>query len=389
MHRCWLLLAAAAHAADELQLELNNGNKFPAVGLGIGNMQRDRIPSVLGTAMLLHGVQLVDTAMASNTDAALRDTRGLSVVTKVWYTHLGYGRTKLAVEDMLAGLNGCCEVTMLIHWPRCRDDIEWMRCEEEERALPQRVKDAGPAPAEDAWKGSWRALEEFYAAGRLKNIGVSNFELDDLNELLSSCKTVPQIYQGNAWQLWFRPEVLQRLSEKSVLYQAYNVVNGIVTRESAAPRAYRVLADVARAKNADVGTVVLAALKRRGVATIPRASSPQHLAANAPRAVAAVTLDDEEVHTIDAAMKALMSGRDLPPEKPVVATFTSSLDAAVRLFWKNPDTGEEVLNGEVSGGDGLRIHTHPGHTFRAYRGDELVRSFTVTAERGGEEAFEL
>ena len=134
---------------------------------------------------------------------------------------------------------------------------------------------------------------------------MSNFELDDLNELLSSCKVVPQIYQGNAWQLWFRPEVLQRLSEERVVYQAYNVVNGIVMREGAAPRAYRVLADVARAKNVDVGTVVLAALKRRGVATIPRASSPQHLAANAPRAVAAVALDDEEVHTIDAAMKAL------------------------------------------------------------------------------------
>ena len=92
---------------------------------------------------------------------------------------------------------------------------------------------------------------------------------------------------------------------------------------------------------------------------------------------------------LDAAMKALMSGRDLPPEQPVVATFTSSLDAAVRLFWRNPETGEEVLNGEVSTGDGLRIHTHPGHTFTAYRGDELLRSFTVTAARGGEEAFEL
>ena len=75
MHRCWLLLAAA-HAADELQLDfkLNNGNLFPAVGLGIGNMQRDRIPGVLGKAMLQHGVQLVDTAMASNTDAAANVT---------------------------------------------------------------------------------------------------------------------------------------------------------------------------------------------------------------------------------------------------------------------------------------------------------------------------
>ena len=44
-----------------------------------------------------------------------------------------------------------------------------------------------------------------------------------------------------------KPEVLERLREKNVLYQAYNVVNGIVTREGAAPRAYRVLADVARA----------------------------------------------------------------------------------------------------------------------------------------------
>ena len=243
LHHCLLaLMVASAPAADDssLEFELNNGNKFPAVGLGIGNMQRDRIPSVLGTAMLQHGVraaltlvcldaidatpsaqvQLVDTAMASNTDAALRDTRGLQVVTKVWYTHLGYGRTKLAVEEMLDGLNGCCSVTMLIHWPRCRDDISWMHCEDEEANLPQRVKDAGPAPAEDAWKGSWTALEEFYADGKLKNIGVSNFELDDLNELLSSCKVVPQLYQGNAWQLWFRPEVLQRLSEKNVLYQA-------------------------------------------------------------------------------------------------------------------------------------------------------------------------
>ena len=53
------LIVASARAADDssLEFELNNGNKFPAVGLGIGNMQRDRrIPSVLGTAMLQHGV---------------------------------------------------------------------------------------------------------------------------------------------------------------------------------------------------------------------------------------------------------------------------------------------------------------------------------------------
>ena len=51
-HHCLLaaLIVASARAADEssLEFELNNGNKFPAVGLGIGNMQRDRIPGRSG-----------------------------------------------------------------------------------------------------------------------------------------------------------------------------------------------------------------------------------------------------------------------------------------------------------------------------------------------------
>lgn len=379
----------------ELDFELNNGNKFPAVGLGIGNMQKERIPGVLEKATLQHGIKLVDTnqraAITCNTDAALQNTQGLQVVTKVRYTHLGYQRTRLAVEDMLNGLNGCCDVTMLIHWPRCRES--WKeRCKNEEENLPQRIKDAGPPPTEDyfAWKGSWKALEEFYIVGKLKNIGISNFELDDLNELLSFCQVVPQLYQGNAWQLWYRPKVLQLLRKEKVLFQAYNVVDGIVTRQSAAPRAYKVLADIAISKNADICTVVLATLKRRGVATIPRASSPNHLLANAPQTVASLSIDDDEAQMLDVAMKALMSGRDLPSSiLKVSTTFTSSLDATIKLFWKNIETGKEILQGEITNGKCLRIKTHPGHTFNAYRGKELLRSFKVNAQRGGEEAFEL
>mgnify|MGYP001218317992 CR=1 FL=1 len=379
----------------ELDFELNNGNKFPAVGLGIGNMQKERIPGVLEKATLQHGIKLVDTnqraAITCNTDAALQNTQGLQVVTKVRYTHLGYQRTRLAVEDMLNGLNGCCDVTMLIHWPRCRES--WKeRCKNEEENLPQRIKDAGPPPTEDyfAWKGSWKALEEFYIAGKLKNIGISNFELDDLNELLSFCQVVPQLYQGNAWQLWYRPKVLQLLRKEKVLFQAYNVVDGIVTRQSAAPRAYKVLADIAISKNADICTVVLATLKRRGVATIPRASSPNHLLANAPQTVASLSIDDDEAQMLDVAMKALMSGRDLPSSiLKVSTTFTSSLDATIKLFWKNMETGKEILQGEMTNGKCLRIKTHPGHTFNAYNGKELLRSFKVNAQRGGEETFEL
>jgi diketogulonate reductase-like aldo/keto reductase len=124
-------------------------------------------------------IRLVDTAHASRNEGILakaivdsdtsrqagannnKRTRGSSgnnienpppihVVTKVWYTHLGYERTKRSVEESLKALQAVntrqVYVHMLLHWPRCNDDIPWMNCDEEENNLPQYVKDVGPAP---------------------------------------------------------------------------------------------------------------------------------------------------------------------------------------------------------------------------------------------------
>merc|ERR1712161_16620 len=86
-------------------------------------------------------------------------------------THLGYERTKLAVRDILNNLKGLgdkknvIKVHILLHWPRCYDDVKWMNCEDEEKNLPDRIKNAGPAPhldPDNAFIESWNALEEFY-----------------------------------------------------------------------------------------------------------------------------------------------------------------------------------------------------------------------------------
>tara|TARA_B100000902_G_scaffold226247_1_gene214809 strand:- start:24908 stop:26932 length:2025 start_codon:yes stop_codon:yes gene_type:complete len=376
----------------EYDFVLNNGNKFPAIGLGIGNMQKERIPDVVKNATLLHGIKLVDTnqraAITCNTDIVLQDNPGLQVVTKVRYTHLGYERTILAVEDMLKGLNGCCEVTMLIHWPRCRDS--WKeRCKKEEENLPQRIRDAGPPPIEDyfAWKGSWKALEEFYIHGKLKNIGISNFDINDLNELLSFCKVVPQLYQGNAWQLWFRPKVIDLLKKEKILFQAYNVVDGIVNRQSAAPNAYKALTNIAKSKNADLCTIVLAVLKKMEIATIPRASSPNHIKANAPQTVCSLNISDNEAKTLDYVMKALMCGKDLDRELRVFVTFSCSNESDIKIYWKNAETGKEVLQGTINNNKCLRVSTNKGHIFNAYNEKNLLNSFVVSENVGQKEEF--
>lgn len=130
-------------------------------------------------------VRFVDTAMASKNEVLIAQTLAASgpsaaavhVQTKVWYTHLGYARTQLAVQQAVANLATAPgpPPTVLLHWPRCRADVSWMRCEDEEAELPAAVQAAGPPPhlsPLDAWEGSWAALEDAFLAGDLANIGV-------------------------------------------------------------------------------------------------------------------------------------------------------------------------------------------------------------------------
>ena len=201
---------------------LSNGKKFPQVGLGVGNLQHDLIVDRITEALQADKkTVLFDTAHASKNEELVREgiKAGLKkstylnkrsivhVVTKVWYTHLGYERTLLSVKESLQSLKqNNVRVHVLIHWPRCNDDIPWMHCEQEENGLPDNVRNAGPAPhlnKDTAFLESWRALEDIYlgkvSLGRglpkVESIGVSNFALEDMKALEEKQTVVPQIYQ--------------------------------------------------------------------------------------------------------------------------------------------------------------------------------------------------
>ena len=134
-----VIMAGRSHVIitedDVLWTTLSDGSKFPLVGLGVGNLQHDLIADQITTAVQTDKKMfLFDTAHASDNEAVVRDgivkgleayypddkTRQIHVVTKVWYTHLGYERTKLSVKASLENLNHPnIKVHILIHWPRC------------------------------------------------------------------------------------------------------------------------------------------------------------------------------------------------------------------------------------------------------------------------------
>merc|ERR1719271_59706 len=114
------------------------------IGIGVGNLAHDAVEGIV-LAAVESGLTWIDTAHKSENEHLIR--RGLSghraqVLTKVWYTHLGARRTRIALEDSMGDLGSPTLNAVLLHWPRCRQDIPWMKCAAEERRLPVSVQTA-------------------------------------------------------------------------------------------------------------------------------------------------------------------------------------------------------------------------------------------------------
>jgi len=426
------------------EVVLRSGLKIPLVGFGIGNLPHESIPQVVDD-QLRAGARLIDTAYASNNEQILADAiskfdasgeggggtdeelEPLHVVTKVWYTHLGYKRTRLSIQESLNNLqvtsNRPIHVHMLLHWPRCDDEIPWMNCEEEENNLPQLVKDIGPPPhldKADAFLESWRAMEDVYLdhsqkftrLGKLRrgqsdvrqpfvsSIGVSNFGLEDMKKLVDGGSHVPpQIYQGNSWLVFHDPFLMDFLEEHRIFFQAFNVMNGIVQKTNDAPAANQVLTDLSRELAAEAyykdkeytpmiseATVVLAYFIRSNFGVIPRAASPSHQQENSSKAVSAILphLTDYHIKQLETAIPALMKGEDAHTS----VSFMNALETSIQIHWVHPKTNEEFLvSNIINPGSVEKQKSHQGHIFVAYDPDRTVRKEFVVDSPYGEDQF--
>ena len=323
--------------------------EVPLFGFGVGNLPHEHLEPLVTAAVADYGVRLVDTASASQNERQLGEvlaTLGAAgaetqVLSKVWYTHLGFGRTRLSVADSLAALQRPVLDVALLHWPACRDDVPWMRCAEEEEALPARVKAAGPSPLElrdvpgrEPWRDSWRALEAAQREGQVQHIGVSNFDLGQLRELLAFATVPPALLQGNVWAVVFDPHLMRFLVEHKILFQAYGALSGVLpslapppdstvqrARSAAAMAELEELRAVVSDRGRQLLTVPMLLLRwlmQQGVAVIPRSASVSHLEENAEAAAAASNPDTQlfpdEVKQVRSAVEGLLrASNGMPP----------------------------------------------------------------------------
>lgn len=442
-----------------LKTTLSNGIVMPLVGLGVGNLQRNLVES-----MIHHGlkderrIRLIDTAHASGNEreVARGITTGIKdlkqqlatnnnnnnddkddynqidtkqriqvhVVTKIWYTYLGYERTKLAVDEILESFeeaikdpNVDLKVTLLIHWPQCYDNIPWMNCEEEEEQLPERVKNAGPPPHLDksnAWKGSWRALEDIYennhSADKDKNgkyhsvvasIGISNFDFLTLKTLLETSRIAPHLAQINVWSLMNDTPLIELMNENDIHLQVYNVMNGIIGQVYNNPKAHRhilMVANQLKQTSIDMSSsaaegalekvlfaqVLLTWLVQFGISVIPRTSNPEHLADNSAIALSKIpNMSQEQIQIAGNSMAAIINNQDLENDVLVQVRFHAK-ESDMFLYWVPEEGDTEKQLAFIEKGSSYEESTHPGHTFKVYHAydPEQFKTFSIRGHYG-------
>lgn len=178
---------------------LNNGVEIPSIGFGTyrSGEAKENIISLAIEA----GYRYFDTASFYNNynDLLLgieqcNITRSdLFLSSKCWRTEMGYKNAMKSFHNACINLNTSYLDMFLIHWPRPNlIDAEW----------------------KSVSRDTWRALEDLYKAGKVRAIGVSNFLIEHLDNLLSTAEIIPAVNQIEFHPGYTQKEVVS-FSEKS------------------------------------------------------------------------------------------------------------------------------------------------------------------------------
>jgi len=233
---------------------LNNGVEMPILGFGVFQVRDAEVCERSVYEAIQTGYRLIDTAASYlNEDAVGKAIKRsgvtreeLFVTTKLWIQDAGYERTKKAFEKSLHRLQLDYLDLYLIH-----------------------------QPFGDVY-GSWRAMEELYREGRIRAIGVSNFQPDRIMDLIVHNEVVPAVNQIETHPFNQQIETQKFLQENNVQIESWGPFaegkNNIFQNE--------LLLSIAGKYQKTVAQVILRWLTQRGVVVIPKSVRKERIEEN-------------------------------------------------------------------------------------------------------------
>lgn len=258
--------------------KLNDGNQIPVLGFGTWQTPDGEIAYQSVLKALECGYRHIDTAAVYRNEVsvgkAIKDSgvarEDIFLTSKLWNDAHGYDEAMAALKDSLNRLGVDYLDLYLIHWPN-----------------PRNLRDRWQETNAQAW----RAMEDAKAAGLVKSIGVSNFVIHHLEELMKTAKIVPatnQIYLSPSDQ---QADVVEYNRQHGILSQAYSPLGTGTILDS------EQLKVIAKKYSKSIAQVAIRWSLQKGFNPLPKSVTPSRIVENFD--VFDFELSDEDVHFID------------------------------------------------------------------------------------------
>ncbi|CAI4227778.1 unnamed protein product [Auanema sp. JU1783] len=263
------------------QQNLSSGQKYPLFGLGTYNIQENMTEAV--DAALRRGYRLFDTAKVYNNESHLGDALEVSlpkhslnradvvVQTKV----LPYNdseRVRNDVLDSLAKLKTDYIDVVLIHYPKNND------CQNED------------AVNRECRKVTYTVLLQLKAENKIRTVGVSNYEVSHIQEILADGQDLPSINQIELHPHFTRVELVQFCKSAGILVQAFSSL----AKQNQELLDSSELQQIASSHNSNPLHVLLSWAYNQNIAIIPKSSNPSRIDENL-REVLRTRLTQDEI----------------------------------------------------------------------------------------------
>jgi diketogulonate reductase-like aldo/keto reductase len=249
---------------------LNNGVKMPWFGLGVFKVEEGpELVDAVKTA-IQHGYRSIDTAAIYENEEGVGQgikesgiaREDLFVTSKVWNADLGYESTLAAYQTSLDKLGLEYLDLYLIHWP-----------------------------VAGKYKEAWRALETLYKEGRVRAIGVSNFQVHHLEDLMKDAEVKPMVNQVEYHPRLTQKEVQAFCREQGIQMEAWSpLMQGQLLDNEG-------LAAIAAKYKKSVAQIILRWDLQNGVVTIPKSTKEHRIIENSQ--VFDFELTQEDMHQIN------------------------------------------------------------------------------------------
>lgn len=246
-------------------ITLNNGVKIPQLGLGTWFIDDDKVADAVKEAVKL-GYRHFDTAQAYGNERGVGEgirTCGvpreqLFVTSKVAAEQKTYEEAAAGIDETLKKMGLDYLDMMIIHSPQ-----PWVEVNQSDDRYVE------------GNRAAWKALEDAYKAGKLKTIGVSNFQIGDIESLLETARIKPMVNQVLLHISNTPLELVEYCQKNDIAIEAYSpIAHGVILDQPE-------IAEIADKYGVTVPQLCIRYTLQFGTISLPKTANPEHMKTNA------------------------------------------------------------------------------------------------------------